>query len=184
MFDCVKDLVVRLGNSFTTLDEREKEYISVNEKLHNYQRLLDFINFDSRKLNKYDDQTLIQDAVVAMNSTIKDYDAACYLIDSNDENVMLLPQYRNSKAYLETIISYLKMMRDKLNNVFMELENDCTNMKLSKKYFEILSSDNPFVDNIDEFVSLLNKEQINLNNQNTIISYIIKSNVSNYKKKS
>lgn len=183
MIDCVNRLVVRLGNSFTDLDEKENEYNATNDKLRNYQKLLDFINFDSKKLNKYDDQTLIHDAVVAMDSTISNYDAACYLLDSNDENVMLLPQYRNSKTYLETIISYLKMMRDKLNNNVIELKNVCSDMKLRKKYFEILNDDNPFIGDIDEFISLLCKEKVDLKDQNVIISYIIKSNVSNYKKK-
>ena len=181
MIDSVNKLVVRLENSFTTLEKREEEYNIESEKLKKYQKLLDFVNFDVKKLNKYDDQTLIKDAVIAINGTIKDYDAACYLLDSDDENVALLPQYRNSKAYLETIMNYLKGMRDKLNNSVLELESECANMKLSKKYFEILSEENPFVKDIDEFIYLLDRESLDLKDRNMIVSYIIKSNVSNYK---
>ena len=183
MIECVNRLVVRLGNGFTNLDEKENEYNIERKKLSDYQKLLEFINFDAKKLNKYDDQTLIHDAVSAINSSLKDYDASCYLLDSDDEKVALLPQYRNAKSYLETIINYLKMMRDKLNNMVLELENDCLNMNLSKKYFEILSDDNPFVDDIDEFVKLLERENINIKDKNKILSYIVKSNVNNYKKK-
>lgn len=183
MIDCVDRLVVKLGNSFTNLDEKEKEYNVKNDKLHDYQKLLDFINFDAKKLNKYENQDIIKEALDAINSTIERYNAACYLLDSDDENVALLPQYRNSKNYLETLINYLKLTKDQLENSVLNLEKECAMMHLYKKYFELLKEDKPLVKDIDEFMELLDGNSLSMEDRNGILSYIIKCNVDNYKKK-
>ena len=183
MIDCVNRLVVRLGNSFATLADKEKEYSSEKERLLKYEKLLDFVGYNADKLNKYEEQEIIYDAVKEINSTIKEYEAACYLLDSNDDGVLLLPQYRNARNYLETIINYLKITRDKINEVVKELEDSCVNMNLNKKYFMLLNEKNPFIEDIDEFIYLLDKENLTLDDKNKIIAFIIKSNVSNYKKR-
>ena len=183
MNDLVKKLVTRLGESFTNLEEQEKEFNIQNEKLSEYNKLLDFVSGDAKKINKYEDQKLILNAVSEIDSTKEEYDAACYLLESNDDNVINLPQYRNSRIYLETIINYLNGTKDKIKNTVDELNSDCTDMRFNKKYYEILNNDYPFVEDIDEFEKLLDKEDIQIDDRFEIISFIIKSNVNHYKKR-
>ena len=49
MIDCVNDLVTKLSNDFTSLDETEKEYQTRNDKLIKYENLLDYINCDVKR---------------------------------------------------------------------------------------------------------------------------------------
>ena len=144
--------------------------------------MLWFINCDAKKLNKYEDDKLILAALKDLNSTKSEYDAACYLLESNDENVLNLPQYRTARSYLESLINYLKNCRDIVKAEKESLEKECNDMELNKKYFEILSCDEPFVQNIDEFIDLLNKRDVHDFEKAEILFDIIKSNVSNYKK--
>lgn len=182
MSDFIKRLVDILNEGFIDLEETENEYGKVHSELLEYDKLLDFINCDVKKLNKYEDDRLILTAVGNIDSKKEDYEAACYLIESNDENVLNLPQYRNAKSYLETLINYLKVTRDKISDHASVLEKECNDMKLNKKYYEILNCDKPLVLEVDEFVDLLNKENITDYEKKEILSYIIKSNVDNYRK--
>ena len=183
MIDSVKNLVTRLENGFANLDEKEKEYSTIKTKLEQFEKMLDFVGGNAKKLNKYDDQTLIIDAVNKINSNSKEYEGACYLLDSDDESVMMLPQYRNSRTYLETIINYLKMEKENIYDFVNQLNSDCTRMKLNEKYFKILNQDVPFVEDVEEFLGLLDQEEVTKIDKNQIISYVIKSNVNNYIKR-
>ena len=183
MIESVSNLVIKLGNSFTNLEEQEKECMTLKEKLEQYEKMLNFINGNAKRLNKYEDQSLILDAIKEIKSTPNEYEAACYLLDSNDDSVMILPQYRNSKTYLDTIINYMKMIRDSINDRVLELDKECSTMQLNKKYYQILNEDSPFVLDIDEFLGLLEREESVLEERNVILSYIIKNNVDNYLKR-
>lgn len=182
MIDCVNDLVAKLSNDFTSLDETEKEYQTRNDKLIKYENLLDYINCDVKKMNKCDDQELIIDAVKDIDSTVKEYEAACYLVDSTEESVVNLPQYRNARIYLENLINYLKMIRDRLKEETQGLKDNCSKMHISKKYYEILQEDEPFIQDISEFIELLDRENVIDNERRKILSFVIKNNVKNYKK--
>ncbi len=182
MNDSVKKLATRLGNGFSNLEDCEKKLKEQDLRLNEYEKLLNFINCDAKKLNKYEDQSIILDAIDNINSSKKEYEAACYLLDGDDDKIALLPQYRNARVYLESVISYLKTSKDRISDDVKKLKEDFENMTIIKKYFEILSDDKPFVEDIDEFINLLDKEQVVVNEKNDILSYIIISNVSNYKK--
>lgn len=182
MNDSVKKLVTRLGNGFSNLDNCEKELNEQGLKLNEFENLLGFINSDAKKMNKYEDQSIILDAVKDINSSKMEYEAACYLLDGDDDKIKSLPQYRNARVYLESLINYLKMTRDRINDNVTNLTENCKNMTIIKKYFEILSDDEPFVEDIDEFIYLLDKEQVDINEKIEILSYIIMSNVKKYKK--
>lgn len=81
----------------------------------------------------------------------------------------LLTISRNKKNSLSTEI-------DELNNV-------CKKQELEEKYYKILSSEYPLIENDEEFKEFLNNREIDNDDMINTLYYVIENNIMHYEGK-
>ena len=105
------------------------------------------------------------------------------MLKSSDDNVKNLPQYKEANDYILGLINYFKNDKNELLTDIQNLEKICREKEIEKKYFDILTSANPLVDDVLEFREFLDKHVVNDEEKVNILLYTINNNVINYKGK-
>lgn len=180
MNEYVSKLLDKLEPLVADLDEKTNELQSKKQKFENVSRLLAYVNGDVNLMGIYADQDLILDSLDKMNSTVDEYKASCYLLQSNDENVKQLPQYREANLFILSLINYFKMNKSELNSDIQKLEVICNEKNIEKKYYDLLNKDNPLISDIDEFTKFMNKHVDENSDKINLLLYVINSNLVNY----
>lgn len=180
MKDFVKRLTIELEPLIADLDEKFRLLELKKEELENVSRFLAYVNGDIHNVCVYGDQEIIVNSFDALHTNKEEYKASCYLIESDDNNVKNLPQYQNACNYIINIIDYFKECKVRLLDEIAELERICNIKKIEDKYYRILSSENPFILDVNEFTNFLNEHNINDEDKISMLMYIINNNTLNY----
>ena len=183
MNDYVKKLTSELEPLITDLEEKHEELRTKKEYCERVSRFLAYTNGDVNLVGIYADQELIFSNLDRVNSTKEAYKASCYLLKSSDDNVKNLPQYKEANDYILGLINYFKNDKNELLTDIQNLEKICREKEIEKKYFDILTSANPLVDDVLEFREFLDKHVVNDEEKVNILLYTINNNVINYKGK-
>lgn len=179
----VKKLTASLEPLIADLDEK---LTILNDKKNKYTSITNFINYvhdDVNLVGIYADQNLILENLSNINSSEKEYNASCYLLKSEDASVKALPQYEMSYSYINNLIDYFKKCQKELNEEIIELEKEVLEKQLDKKYYEIFSTENPFVSDIQEFTGFLEKRSVDAEQRIKMLIYTINSNMLGYEGK-
>ena len=104
-------LIEKLSLSITDLEEKKDELEKQHDILDKYNEISDYVGSEAKKLGTSPNQEVIIDELKNIDSNEKEYKAYCYLLESDDDNIKILPQYKNARSYLETLINYLKRYR-------------------------------------------------------------------------
>lgn len=180
----MNEYVKELTNSLEPLIEDLDEKLAVlDTKKRNYDdvsKFLSYVHDDVHLVSIYAEQDLILGNLSNINSNEEEYKASCYLLRGEDERIKALPQYGDAYHYIEKMIQYFKECKEKLGTEIEELESLCSEKKLDKKYFEIFSDENPFVTDVLEFESFLDKRVTDNEQKKNILIYTINSNILNY----
>lgn len=180
MNEYVKKLVSKLEPLIIDLDDKMIELDMKKEKLESISRFLAYVNGDVNLVGVYADQDLVMECLESINSNKEEYKASCYLLQSDDENVKDLPQYKEANLYILELINYFKEKKGQLSKEIQELEQVCEEKKLCKKYFEILNNDQPFIRDVFEFEEVLDRYATSSEEKINVLLYVINSNVINY----
>ena len=183
MIDYVERLTSVLAPTIMDLDNKNVELKEKREKLESISHLLDYIKENEKLVSKYPNQDLIINNLKEIGYNEEDYHASCYLLDTDIESVKGLPQYEVSKEYLVGIVNYFKRQKEELTNNVNNLELECEEKKLNKKYYDIFNSDKPLINDVDEFNNFLDKQKVSKDDRVKILFYVIKNNVDEYKRK-
>lgn len=183
MNECVRKFVNELEPLIADLDDKLMELRTKKEKHEDVSRLLAYVNGDVNLVGVYADQELILDNLDKINSNKDEYKASCYLLRGEDASVKSLPQYKNAVDYILKLIDYFKVSKNQLAGEIQSLEMVCNEKELEKKYFELLSTESPEIQDVLEFEEFLNKHVINDEEKIDLLIYTIKSNVLNYRAK-
>lgn len=180
MIDFVNKFIALLEPSIVDLDEKKEELSSKSETLNEVIKMLDMVDDNVKNVSKYENQDFILSKLSDINTTEREYRACCYLLNCEEKEVCSLPQYIESVNYMERLINYFKRAREKLALDVSELKVVYEDASLSKKYYEIFSSDNPYVANTKEFRELLDRQVLKDEEKINLLVYTIKNNVNNY----
>ena len=183
MKDFVKRLTIELEPLIADLPEKSRTLELKKEELENVSRFLAYVNGEVHLVGIYANQEIIFNSFDALHTNKEEYKASCYLLESEDNNVRNLPQYKKACDYIMNIIDYFKECKVRLIEEINELEAVCKEKKLEKKYYNILSSDNPYISDTEEFTKFLSEHEINDTDEIEILMYIISNNVLNYNEK-
>ncbi len=183
MNDYLNNLINLLKPTVCDLDDMLNLLELEKSNLDNVTKLLKWVNDDVSKMGSYEDQNLIITNLKNVNSNETEYKACCYLVNSDDKNICLLPQYLESSNYIERLINYFKKWREDLLLKVAELEITCSDKKMNKKYLEIFEKENPVITDVDEFSEFLEKQELSDDNKISLLVYTIKNNVSFYLEK-
>ena len=183
MNDIVSKLISLLEPIINDLDDIKYELSAKRKTLDEVNEMIDEVKDDLTKVSKYRNQKLIIDNLGDIKSNEREYKACCYLMDSVENNIKFLPQYIEASNYMERLINYFKNLKERLSFKVSELQTVCMDKEMNKKYYEILSSENPVVNDANEFRNILDKQNLSDDEKISLLVYILKNNVSNYKKK-
>ena len=131
----------------------------------------------------YADQDLIINCLEKINSNKDDYDASCYLLKSDDSSVKQLPQYEKAYSLINDIIEYFKLYKAELIVNNNELEKECQDKEIAKKYYDLFLSDSILINDTEEFCQFLDKCQLTDEDRINVLIYTLKNNVQKYTKK-
>lgn len=179
---CVLKLVRILEPLVSDLEEKKKNLTERKDELENVSRLLAYTKDNVEMVGIYADQDLILDGVNKIGSDKDKYKASCYLLKSEDAGVKNLPQYQEAHNLIDDVIEFFKLRKAELMVEIQELKDTCDKKELEKKYYDILSSTNPLVDNVDEFKTILNGYDLTDEDKIEILVSVINSNITNYEK--
>ena len=160
MNDIVSKLVGLLEPTISDLDTKKEELTTKSKTLDEVNEMLDMVKDDVTKVSKYKNQELIISNLDDIKSTEKEYKACTYLLDSEEKEIKFLPQYLEASNYIERLINYFKKLEEELTLEVSELKVVCNDKEMNKKYYEILSKDNPIIEDAKEFRELLDKQQL------------------------
>lgn len=180
MSESVGKLIELLKPTIIDLDDKLRELSTNKDILEEIGEMLKEVGNDPRKIGDYKNQDLIIDNLKCINTNEKEYKACCYLLSSNDKNIQLLPQYIESSNYIERLINYFRKKYEELALYASELEVECDEKRMNKKYYEIFGNDNSFVDDTEEFTKFLEDKELTNNDKIDLLVYTIKNNVTNY----
>ena len=176
----IKKLISVLKPLIYDLDDLKKELESEKDELESVSRFLAYTKDKMEMVGIYADQDLIISNLEKINCSKDDYKASCYLLESNDENVQKLPQYKMAYDLVNRIIDYFKIYKADLIVGIQELNDKCQRKTVEKKYHDILTSSNPYVEDINEFRELLDTHDIGIEDKINILVDTIKNNILNY----
>lgn len=183
----MKDFVKRLTNELepliADLPEKSRTLELKKEELENVSRFLAYVNGDVHLVGIYANQDIIVDSFDKLNTNKDEYKASCYLLESEDNNVKNLPQYKKAYDYNLNIINYFKDLKSTLLNEIDELEVVCKEKHLEEKYYQILSGDSPYVDEPEEFTKFLNCHNVSDEDKIELMLYILNNNVAKYEER-
>ena len=128
----------------------------------------------------YADQDLITNNLFKVNSNIDDYRASCYLLNSENENVKQLPQYEKAHNLISDIVEYFKLYKAELIVETAEEEKQCREKEMDKKYYDIFSNSEPFVDDVEEFNTFVEKLDLSSEDIINLLVFTLENNVSRY----
>ena len=176
----LKRLLTILEPLVWDLDDRKKYLVKIKEELENVSRLLAYTKDNVEMVGIYADQDLIISNLDKICCSKEEYKASCYLLKSEDESVKKLPQYEKAEELFNDIIGFFKLHKAELIVEIQDLKNKCERKEIEKKYYDILSSSNPFIENIEEFEDILNSYDLTNGEKVDILLKIINNNLLNY----
>ena len=182
MKDFVKRITIELEPLIADFPEKKRILESKKEELENTSRFLAYVNGDVHLVGIYANQDVIADSFDKVNMTKEEYKANCYLLESDDENVKILPQYKNAYEEIVRIIDYFKEQKSMLNIEINELIDICKRKEIEEKYYQLLSSESPYVENVEEFINFINEHHVSEEDKINLLVYIIDNNNERYKR--
>ena len=177
----VQKLVQILEPLVLDLEEKKKYLENQKEDLESVSRLLAYTKDNIEMVGIYADQELITGNLDKIGCSKEDYKACCYLLKSDDAKVKSLPQYESSYNTISDIIEFFKLHKAELMVEIQELKDSLEKKEMEKKYYDILSSSSPLVEDVDEFKTILNGYDLTNEDKIEILTSVINSNISNYK---
>lgn len=178
----VNKLIDLLEPTINDLDDNLKELSEKQNSLNEINKMLDEVGDDVGKVGTYENQDLILNHLSNLNTNEKEYRACCYLLNSKDKNVCMLPQYIESSNYISRLINYFKKKYEELALDVADLKVVCDTKKINKKYLEIFKEENPVISDTVEFRNFLDNQELSSEDKINLLIYTIKSNINSYLK--
>lgn len=176
----IKKLINILEPRVWDLDDQRKYLEKEKEKLETVSRFLAYTKDNIEMVSVYADQELITSNLSKINCSNEEYKASCYLLKSEDDNIKKLPQYVKARELINNIVEYFKFYKSELIVETQDLKKKCEQKEIEKKYYDILSGSNPFINNIEEFRTLIDQYDLEDEDKINLLITIINNNILNY----
>ncbi len=157
--------------SLSDVHETMENLVELGQK--NYKEILDFY-----------DQDFIYKAIKIGNANssllIDKYESSKYLLKNDDPILKDLPQYKDSVKFMESMYEYLYGLNQKINLDYETKKEQLEKQELLNKYFYLLKQDNIFIKDIDEFLTFLDLNKLDIEERLKVLIQVNKCNVKNY----
>lgn len=170
--DLMKPFVINIENDYDNLSIKEKA-------LNNLDDIIKRINGESINILSinYDE---IEYYVDGYNSNKTEYDANKYVLESDIKEVKSLPQYKNSRKYLDSFFQFLIDNFNELDDEYKLLKKDYDKKQLINKYYDMVVNDKVLVNDVDEIKNVFDILGLTIDEKNAVLIYILKENTKKY----
>ncbi|MBQ8892214.1 MAG: hypothetical protein IJ068_05105 [Bacilli bacterium] len=142
------------------------------------------LGVSSKKIFDFYDQEFIFKAIKIGNSNADDlinkYQSSKYLLQNDNEDLCELPQFKEALSFMGELYQYLCGLNEK---IVLDYETKNENLKVQEiqnKYYGLLNRNDIFIKDIEEFITFLDLNKLDIEERLDILIYINKCNIKNY----
>ena len=182
----LKRLLEEIEPKVRNIEDNRVELKALKGVYNTMQELIDASVSSYKDVFDFYDQDFIFRSIKIGNSNYKElidkYNTAKYLLKTNDSTLQQLPQYQESLTYMDSLYKYLSGLFENIKLDYSSKSGNLEIQELLNKYYRILIKDIIFVEDIDEFISFIELNNLNNEDKLNIYKYICKSNIKQYTK--
>lgn len=181
MCDIANNLLIKMQPLVANIEHDFNNLQDVKKSLDDITAIKEYLIQGNEMLFKIGTSRL-SSYLEKFHSTVSEYDANKYILQTNVYEVRNLPQYALAKEYLEKFCKFLLTeYNDTLHN-YQDLKKDYDEKEIVNKYVNMLQEGSLFVDNIEEIKILIDVLSLNEYERNNLLIYVLKENSKVYNK--
>lgn len=168
------------------IEDNRIECSSLKKVQETMSELIELGKISYQDIFNFYDQDFIYKAIKVGNDNsdllIKKYESSKYLLENKNDDLKELPQFKEAIVYMEQLYQYLYGLNEKIKLDYENKQESLKIQELQNKYYNILKKDNIFVKDIDEFLTFIDLNKLDIIDRLNILIQINKSNIKNYVK--
>ena len=184
MNDSLVKLLAYIEPKILDIQDKRKELLDLESSYKVLKEIIDLGENSYHDIINFYDQNFILNCIKTSNDTYLNnldlYKSSKYLLKSNNQDLLELPQYKEAINYIEKLFTYLIELYNLTNKKYEDLIEKLEQLEILNKYYLIFSKNNIEINDIDEFLLFLQLVDISLNDKLNVLIQVVKFNVRTY----
>ena len=184
MNDSLVKLLAYIEPKILDIQDKRKELLDLESSYKVLKEIIDLGENSYQDIINFYDQNFILNCIKTSNDTYLNnldlYKSSKYLLKSNNQNLLELPQYKEAINYIEKLFTYLIELYNLTKKKYEDLKEELEQLEILNKYYLIFSKNNIEINDIDEFLLFLQLVDIPLSDKLNVLIKVVKFNVRTY----
>lgn len=184
MNDSLVKLLAYIEPKILDIQDKRKELLDLESSYKVLKEIIDLGENSYQDIINFYDQNFILNCIKTSNDTYLNnldlYKSSKYLLKSNNQNLLELPQYKEAINYIEKLFTYLIELYNLTKKKYEDLKEELEQLEILNKYYLIFSKNNIEINDIDEFLLFLQLVDIPLSDKLNVLIQVVKFNVRTY----
>lgn len=184
MNDSLVKLLAYIEPKILDIQDKRKELLDLESSYKVLKEIIDLGENSYHDIINFYDQNFILNCIKTSNDTYLNnldlYKSSKYLLKSNNQDLLELPQYKEAINYIEKLFTYLIELYNLTKKKYENLKDELEQLEILNKYYLIFSKNNIEINDIDEFLLFLQLVDISLNDKLNVLIQVVKFNVRTY----
>lgn len=184
MNDSFAKLLAYIEPKILDIQDKRKELLDLESSYKILKEIIDLGENSYHDIINFYDQNFILNCIKISNDTYLNnldlYKSSKYLLKSNNQDLLELPQYKEAINYIEKLFTYLIELYNLTKKKYENLKEELEQLEILNKYYLIFSKNNIIIDDIDEFLLFLQLVDISLKDKLNVLIQVVKFNVRTY----
>lgn len=184
MNDSLVKLLAYIEPKILDIQDKRKELLDLESSYKVLKEIIDLGENSYHDIINFYDQNFILNCIKTSNDTYLNnldlYKSSKYLLKSNNQDLLELPQYKEAINYIEKLFTYLIELYNLTKKKYEDLKEKLEQLEILNKYYLIFSKNNIEINDIDEFLLFLQLVDIPLSDKLNVLIQVVKFNVRTY----
>lgn len=184
MNDSLVKLLAYIEPKILDIQDKRKELLDLESSYKVLKEIIDLGENSYHDIINFYDQNFILNCIKTSNDTYLNnldlYKSSKYLLKSDNQDLLELPQYKEAINYIEKLFTYLIELYNLTKKKYEDLKEKLEQLEILNKYYLIFSKNNIEINDIDEFLLFLQLVDISLNDKLNVLIQVVKFNVRTY----
>ena len=184
MNDSLVKLLAYIEPKILDIQDKRKELLDLESSYKVLKEIIDLGENSYQDIINFYDQNFILNCIKTSNDTYLNnldlYKSSKYLLKSNTQTLLELPQYKEAINYIEKLFTYLIELYNLTKKKYDDLKEELEQLEILNKYYLIFSKNNIEINDIDEFLLFLQLVDIPLSDKLNVLIKVVKFNVRTY----
>ena len=112
-------------------------------------KFFSYVSNDVKKISRYENQKFLKRYLPEISSNSEEYEANAYLIDTDNNYIHILPQYKDALNYINNFVSFLHNRKSEIEEELKRSVSNYNVRSLANKYYKVFQTRDKFVSNVD-----------------------------------